>query len=273
MKLFDSHCHIEDRGSFEADRSQVITRARQAGVCCMMVVGTTLERSRQAVALADATAGVIASIGIHPHDAASASDAVLDELAGLAANPNVRAVGECGLDFNRMHSPQKIQEHWLAEQVTLARRLELPLIFHERDSEGRFLEMLKTLAPEGLCGVVHCFSGNRSELEGYLDLGLSIGITGILTHKKRGEELRELALDVPLDRILIETDAPYLTPSPERNRHKRNEPAFVARVLDRLSALRGISPATLADQLFANTCRLFAVTDQEVAKALEEPTR
>jgi TatD DNase family protein len=183
---------------------------------------------------------------------------VLNELSALAEHPKVRAWGETGLDYNRMYAPRAEQEEWFQRQIAIARRLALPLILHERDSDGRLLEMLQAFGPT-LHGVVHCFSGSRHELEAYLDLGLHIGITGIVTLQQRGRGLRELVPLIPDDRLLVETDAPYLTPSPERNRHRRNEPAFVKSVLLKVAEIRGIDPKIMAATTWANTCRLFGV--------------
>lgn len=266
MRFFDSHCHIEDKKAYARDLKQVLERARKANVCAMMVVGTTLERSKAALKLAENAPGVFASLGVHPHDASGCSDEVITSLAALAGNPKVRAWGECGLDFNRMHSPAKIQEKWLEVQLETADRCGLPLIFHERDSGGRLLEILKSFAGGGkdLSGVVHCFSGNLQEMKAYLDLGLHIGITGILTHKQRGEDLREMVVFLPEDRILIETDAPYLTPSPERNQYRRNEPAFVPRVLEKLAEVCRKNPEALAEKIFRNTCALYRIAEHEI---------
>lgn len=266
MRFFDSHCHIEDKRAYGRDLDKVLERAKQANVSCMMVVGTTLARSRAALELAEKHPGVFASIGVHPHDASSCSDAVIEELKRLASHSKVRAWGECGLDFNRMHSPAKIQEKWMEIQLEAAISCGLPLIFHERDSGGRFLEILEAFAAGGneLSGVVHCFSGNLEEMRAYLDLGLYIGLTGILTHKQRGESLREQAAFLPEDRILIETDAPYLTPSPERNQFKRNEPAFVPRVLEMLVKIQNKNPEDLSETIFRNTCLLYGISENEV---------
>lgn len=260
MRLFDSHCHIDDE-SYAPDLDKVLERAGEAGVLKMLAVGITLKSSRRAVAIASENKGVYATVGVHPHDAKSCTDQTLGELRKLAENPVVRAWGETGLDFNRMFSPQKVQERRFTEQVRIAGELGLPLVFHERDSGGRFLELLRAERPDGLSGVVHCFSGNRDELFAYLDLGLHIGITGILTHKARGGELRKLAVEIPEDRMLIETDAPYLTPSPERNRNRRNEPAFVASVFRTLVTVRKADPAALSETLWENTCRLFGIRE------------
>ena len=150
----------------------------------------------------------------------------------------MRAWGEIGLDFNRMYSSREDQEKWFRRQLEIAARLDLPLIFHERDSNGRFFEMLNKHAINKLKGVVHCFSGDHNELVKYLDLGLYIGITGILTLNDRGARLRKLAAVIPSDRLLVETDAPYLVPAPQKNHHRRNEPAFVKSVLLKLAEVR-----------------------------------
>lgn len=228
-----------------------------AGVQSMMVVGIDAQSSRRAVAIANKYEGLIASVGVHPHDAQSCTNDILNDLRVLSENPKVRAWGETGLDYNRMHSPRKDQEHWFIRQLEMGSALQLPMIFHERESQGRFLNILQTYCPPHCSGVVHCFSGNDAELRAYLDLGLHIGITGILTIKSRGTELRRMVKDIPVDRLLVETDAPYLTPTPERNKHRRNEPAFVRTVLMKLAAVRQEDPYALATQIYDNTCRLF----------------
>ncbi|MFP4421834.1 MAG: TatD family hydrolase [Desulfococcaceae bacterium] len=256
MKIFDSHCHLTDK-SYRDDFDAVLQRMAEAEVAAAMLVGITRTDSEATVALAESRDNLIASVGIHPHDAQHATEADMERLRELAARPDVRAWGETGLDFNRMFSPQKDQEHWLRRQLEIADDLELPLIFHERDSEGRFLEILRERYPSGRDGVVHCFGGTMEEMFAYLELGLHIGITGILTVKGRGADLREMAPEIPADRILVETDAPYLTPVPERNKHRRNEPAFVRTTLLRLAQVRKEDPEALADTVWNNTCRLF----------------
>lgn len=260
MRIFDSHCHLDDK-SYDQDRKAVLRRARDTRVQGFMVVGINLPTARRAIEIAETNDGVYAAVGVHPHDAAQCSDDVLKALADLAGNDKVRAWGEIGLDFNRMYSPRDVQEKWFERQLALAAERGLPLIFHERDSAGRFLEMLQAARLPSLQGVVHCFSGNRREMEAYLDLGLHIGITGIVTMKQRGRELRALVPDIPEDRLLVETDAPYLTPAPERNRARRNEPAFVKSVLLKVAEIRDTPPEAMADITWRNTCRLFGVTD------------
>jgi len=256
MRIFDSHCHLDD-DAYRQDIDAVLQRAADAGVLRVMIAGVDEATSLKAVALAEKWPGVYAAVGFHPHDARHCTATGLATLRRLAGRSEVRAWGEIGLDFNRMYSPVRDQENCLVRQLELSQAAGLPVIFHERDSGGRFIELLEAHFSPGRRGVVHCFSGTPSELDRYLSMGLHIGITGILTHSERGEALRRMVLAVPDDRLLIETDAPYLTPAPQKNRTRRNEPAFVRSVLLKLAALKGTAPETLADILWQNTCRLF----------------
>jgi TatD DNase family protein len=258
MKIFDSHCHLDDN-SFAKDLAAVIERARRAGVARMMTIGVNQQTSLQAVALAQSHSGIYASVGIHPHDVKNCSAAIVQDLVNLAENEKVRAWGEMGLDFNRMYSPRPAQERWLEKQLESAAALDLAMIFHERDSNGRFLEILKGQKLAAIKGVVHCFSGSRHELDQYLALGLHIGITGILTIKSRGAQLRQLVCGIPSDRLVVETDAPYLVPAPQKNRIRRNEPAFVKSVLLKLAAVRHEDPEKFAKTIWDNTCRLYGL--------------
>ena len=256
MKIFDSHCHLDDN-SFAKDLDAVIERARSAGITRMMAIGVNQKTSVLAVSLAQSHTGIYASVGIHPHDVKNCSDSILQDLIDLAENEKVCAWGEMGLDFNRMYSPRKDQEKWFIKQLEIADELDIPMIFHERDSNGRFLEILKDHKSTEIKGVVHCFSGSRNELDQYLTLGLHIGITGILTIKSRGAQLRQLVPGIPADRLLVETDAPYLVPAPEKNRIRRNEPAFVKSVLLKLAEVRDEDPEDLAHTIWDNTCRFY----------------
>jgi len=258
MKLFDSHCHLDDR-AYDNDIPEVVKRMNTAGVAAAMIIGTTLPRSIKAVSLAESFPGLYASVGIHPHDAKSCNEATLKTFRNLAKNPVVRAWGEIGLDFNRMFSPRETQEKWLIRQLEIAAELNLPVIFHERDSNGRLIEILRTYFKNVKNGVIHCFSGNKTELKQYLDFGLYIGITGIVTIKGRGADLRKLVPFIPVERILIETDAPYLTPAPEKNHIMRNEPAFVRSVLLKLAAVREEDPEYLSAKIWDNTRRLYGI--------------
>ena len=258
MNIFDSHCHLDDR-SYDQDLDAVIQRAQHAGVSAMMAVGVDLKSSQKAVSIAQSWQAIIAAVGVHPHDASTCSEDTISALVDLASNPEVKAWGETGLDFNRMYSPRNDQERWFTRQLEAAATLKLPLIFHERDTQGRFLDILRSNWESDRKGVVHCFSGTPDELKGYLDLGLYIGITGILTIKSRGRQLRRLVTEIPADRLLVETDAPYLTPTPERNKFRRNEPAFVRTVLLKLAETRQTDPESLAVTVWKNTCALFDV--------------
>ncbi|WP_319522084.1 TatD family hydrolase [uncultured Desulfosarcina sp.] len=258
MNLFDSHCHLDD-AVFQPDFEKVLQRAAKEGVKRMMIAGIDGHTSTRAVELAESFPEIYASVGVHPHDARSCNEKTLTELSALALHPKVMAWGEIGLDFNRMYSPQKDQERWFVRQLEIADRLDLPLIFHERDSQGRFLEILEATPAKRRRAVVHCFSGSASELDRYLEMGFYIGITGIVTIAKRGRALREMLPHIPEDRLLVETDAPYLTPTPQRNKHRRNEPAFVRQVLTKVAEVLGRDLPPLAQQVWTNTCKLFRI--------------
>lgn len=259
MKIFDSHCHLDDK-SFKIDFDQVLQRARDSGVMRMMTIGIDRRTSKQAVSLARAYEGIFASVGVHPHDVKNCSESILRDLTALAKeNMKVLAWGEIGLDFNRMYSPRRDQEKWFERQLEIASGLDLPIIFHERDSNGRFLDILKNYRTKVMKGVVHCFSGNQYELDQYLELGLYLGITGILTIKRRGSQLRKLVTGIPSDRLLVETDAPYLVPEPHQKYARRNEPAFVKSVLLKLAEVRNDEPEELAGKVWKNTCTLYGL--------------
>ncbi|CCK82441.1 TatD family hydrolase [Desulfobacula toluolica] len=259
MILFDSHCHIDDN-CYDKDRQDVIDRAEAENIQGIMIVGIDIETSLKAIEIARENDHIITSVGIHPHDAKQCSADTMNALIRLAMeNSCVKAWGEIGLDYNRMFSPEKDQEDCFKTQLEAADNLDLPLIFHERDSKGRFYDILKSDGPKSRKGVIHCFSGTKEELFKYLDLGYYIGITGILTLQKRGEYLRTLAPLIPEDRILIETDAPYLTPAPQKNKNRRNEPVFVKSVLLKLAEIRKSDPKALAQTIFNNTRTLYNV--------------
>jgi TatD DNase family protein len=256
MKIFDSHCHLDDK-AYVKDIARVIERAHQNGVRRMLTVGVNQKTAIRAVSLAETHADLYAAVGFHPHDAGQCDSAALDFLKRLALNPKVRAWGEIGLDYNRMYSPRKDQEKWLVRQLGIAAELNLPIIFHERDSNGRFLEILSVHLKKEQSGVIHCFSGSSNELQRYLALGFYIGITGIVTLKTRGAGLRHMVRQIPAERLVVETDAPYLTPAPEKNHTRCNEPAFVKSVLLKLAEVRGEDPHQLAQTIWNNTCRLY----------------
>ncbi len=259
MILFDSHCHLDDK-SYDDDLKDVIERAENENVNAMMLAGVNIKTCLKAIEIANKYEKIITSVGIHPHDAKECSKDVLSTLTNIAKkNSCVKAWGETGLDYNRMFSPVKDQERCFVSQLEMADKLDLPVIFHERDSNGRFFDILKSEAPQSHQGVVHCFSGTKNELFKYLDLNYYIGITGILTLLKRGEYLRSLVLHIPQNRILIETDAPYLAPAPQKNKTRRNEPAFVKSVLLKLAEIRNADPDELSQIIFDNTNTFYNV--------------
>lgn len=260
MRLFDSHCHLDDR-SYDNDLELVVERARTAGLKAMMVVGTGVASSKRAIRIANQFDGVFASVGVHPHDAKQCDETQLNQLKQLAGDTKVKAWGEIGLDFNRMFSPQEVQEQWFCRQLDISAEMGLPVIFHERDTQGRFLELLAARWQPRRSGVVHCFSGSAPELDVYLNLGLYIGITGIVTIQSRGRQLRDMIGRIPSGRLVVETDAPYLTPTPERNKHRRNEPAFVRTVLLKLARVREMDAGQLAAVVWSNTCRLYGLPE------------
>jgi TatD DNase family protein len=247
----DSHCHL-DYASAE-ERPEIIARARRAGVGALLTISTKLAEFTAVRAIAESDRDIWCSVGIHPHEAAS--DAPIDAagLAALAAHSKVVGIGETGLDFYYEHSPRPQQEAVFRTHCAAARMTGLPLIVHTRDADAETAAILAEEQPPA--GVIHCFSTGRELAEKAVELGFYISFSGILTFAK-ADELRAIARDLPLERLLVETDAPYLAPVPLRG--KRNEPAFVVHTAKRLAELKGVSPEELARITTANFFRLFA---------------
>jgi TatD DNase family protein len=235
--------------SFRSDLPHVIERAFAAGVRALVITGANVEGSREGVRIAAEHPGrLFATAGVHPHDSRHCSETTVSDLSALTMNPQVVAIGECGLDFNRDFSPRPLQESCFAAQVALAEELQMPLFLHERDASARFCEILSA-ARRSVPAVLHCFTGSRQELKAYLDLGLHIGITGWICDERRGMHLRELVREVPLDRLMIETDAPFLLPRtmPVKPKDGRNEPAFLPYVLRAVAECLGKPPEQVAE--------------------------
>lgn len=255
----DSHAHI-DGEEFEADRDEVVARAREAGVRAILNVGTGDPHAgnfERAVALAERYEGVYAAAGVHPHDAKSYDGAAERLLLELVRGGRVVAVGEMGLDYHYDNSPRDVQREVFARQLALARAEGLPVIIHSRDADEETLEILRAeYSGAARGGVMHCFGGGPALAEGALRLGLYISFAGNVTFKK-ADALREVALGVPADRLLVETDCPYLAPVPRRGR--RNEPAYVVETARFLAELRGVSPEELGRATSENFTRLFGV--------------
>ena len=250
--LIDSHAHIE-LGNFDGDRDAVLDRARRAGLEAIITVGIDLEDSIKAVALAQSHDMVWAAVGVHPHDAKSVTMSTYDDLRALATEDKVVAYGEIGLDFFKNRSPRDQQIARFGEQLDLCRDLDLPVIIHDRDAHKETVAMLSEHRGN-LGGVIHCFSGDYNVARQCLDLGYYISIPGTVTYRN-AEVLRGVARKIPLDRIMVETDCPFLSPEPKRG--KRNEPAHVAYTAQKIAQIRGMSFDDIARATSDNTRRLF----------------
>ena len=247
---------------FQEDLPEVLARARQVGVRQMVVTGATVEGSCQALALAGQHPGsLFCTAGIHPHHAVTFRSDSLEALRALAGNSQTVAVGECGLDFYRKFSPRGAQEECFRQQLGLATELGLPVFLHEREAHESFAAILKDVAADVKAAAVHCFTGDPSALATYLDLGCFIGITGWICDGRRGLELRKLAPSIPLDRLMIETDAPYLLPRnlPLRPKTTRNEPCHLAHIGRTVATIRGMPYEELAAATTANARRFFGL--------------
>ncbi|HET7294567.1 MAG TPA: TatD family hydrolase [Vicinamibacteria bacterium] len=259
LVLVDSHCHI-DLPEFDADREAVVERAREAGVERALVVGELDEEVglgglERAVRVADAL-GFPCSGGIHPHQARLADERAYDALRGLARERRIVAVGEIGLDYHYDHSPRPAQLEVFRRQVRLARELGLPVIVHTREADGETAALLEEERAGEVGGVIHCFTGGHELAERALALGFCISFSGIVAFP-RAETIQEVARRLPADRLLVETDAPFLAPPPHRG--KRNEPAFVTLVARKVAELRGETPESLGRAAKSNFERLFRV--------------
>jgi TatD DNase family protein len=260
--LVDIGANLTHEG-FDADREAVLERARAAGVAAMVVTGSTLAETEKAIALCRRHPDRLrATAGVHPHHAATLGDADAARLTELAADPMVVAAGECGLDYFRNFSPPAAQRRVFELQLVLATRLGKPLFLHQRDARGDFLAMLRAHPGVAQRAVLHCFTEGADMLEECLALGLSIGITGWICDERRGQALREAAPHVPEDRLMLETDAPYLLPRTlqPRPRHRRNEPAYLPAVLEETARCRGATATAVARSTTANACRFFGLT-------------
>jgi TatD DNase family protein len=253
--LVDSHCHL-DFPDFADELDQIVSRAAKAGVGRMVTISTRVRRFDQVKAVAERFEQVFCSIGTHPHNAAEELDVTGDDLAALSDHPKVVAIGEAGLDYFYDNSPREAQAIGLRTHIAAARLTGLPLVIHARDADADMAEILKEEAERGpYPAVLHCFSSGRGLAETGIALGHYVSFSGILTFRNSAA-LRDIARDLPADRILVETDAPFLAPPPHRG--KRNEPAFVTRTADCLAEIRGVTPEEIATVTTENFFRLFA---------------
>ncbi|MFA5094683.1 MAG: TatD family hydrolase [Candidatus Omnitrophota bacterium] len=268
--LVDSHCHL-DFPEFDSDRDLVIKRAADAGINNIINVASDLEGSRRSVAVAGKYDPVFASVGVHPHDAKAAGPSALSEIKDLSGSKKVVAIGEVGLDYYRNLSPAGLQQDVFRKFIRLAKDTGLPLIIHCREAADDALRILKEEAGPSVKGVVHCFPADEKLLEGVLALGMYVSFTCNITFKN-ASKLRDLVRNkVPVDRILVETDAPYL--APEGMRGKRNEPAFMVRAVEEIAGLKGLGPDDVARVTTLNCATLFGVGKTERPCAIVYPIR
>ncbi|QKG01623.1 TatD family hydrolase [Aeromonas hydrophila] len=243
---------------FADEQADLVARARAAGVEALILTGTDLIGSRESATLAARWPGYcFSTAGVHPHDAKSVDEATLPALRELAALPQVVAIGECGLDYNRDFSPRPVQDAVFDSQLALAAELGMPVFLHCRDAHPRFIEILRPWLPKLPGAVLHCFTGSDEELDQCLALGLHIGVTGWLCDERRGQQLREQVARIPAGRLMIETDAPYLVPRDLKPRPKRNEPAFLPHIAQVVAACRGEAPEALLAHTRATSAAFF----------------
>ena len=250
--IFDSHAHYDDT-AFDPDREELLTALRRGGVSRILTIGSDLATSRAAVSLAESHGFIWAAVGVHPHEANSLPRDWLAQLEALAASPRVRAVGEIGFDYHYDSDWKEAQRAAFEAQLCLAARLGLPVIIHDREAHGDTMELLRRYRP---AGVVHCYSGSAEMAKEILSLGMYLGFTGVVTFKNARRAL-EAAAVVPLDRLLVETDCPYMAPEPFRG--KRCDSSLMPYTIQKLAELKGVTPQELTDCTAQNACRLFGI--------------
>ena len=255
LQLFDSHCHVDEE-RFDEDRDEVLARMLESGVTRYAVIGSDMATSRHAADFAATHEGAYATVGIHPHEAKGYQDGDLDLLTRWVQEPKVVAIGEIGLDYYYDNSPRDVQRDVCAMQMELAYQLNKPAVFHVRDAHGDMVDMMRARAGKMPSGIIHCFSGSWETAKEYLRMGFYISFAGPVTFKK-APKLQEAAINIPRDRLLIETDSPYLSPEPKRGR--RNEPAYVRYVCEKLAALRGESVEEVAAYTTQNALDVYRI--------------
>ena len=258
LTLFDI-CINLDNNQFDHDREEMLLRAHSSGIQYLCLTGSSLESSQYAIDWAQKNPRqYCATVGIHPHAASSATPQVCEQLEALLSHDCVRAVGECGLDYNRNFSPKSDQIQCFEKHIQLSTHHKLPLFLHQRDAHDDFVEILKQRTQPA---VVHCFTDTKEVLRSYIDLGCLIGITGWICDPKRGEELRSIVQYIPLDRILIETDAPWLYPKDMRPKppKRRNEPMYLKHILEKIAFHMGHSPQKIAESSTRNALQFFGM--------------
>jgi len=257
VQVIDTHAHL-DHERFRDDLDHVIARAKAAGVWPVIEVGSDLATSRAALGLVRRYPGLLAVVGIHPHEAKTASDAALESIRAMAREPGVVAIGEIGLDYHYDFSPRDEQRRAFAAQIGIAKEVGLPIVVHDREAHADTVAILKSEGAAAVGGVMHCFSGDWKVARTVLDMGFYISVGGTLTFPN-ATSLRDLVARLPLDRLLLETDCPYLTPVPHRG--KRNEPAFVVLVAQELARIKHVNVHDVATATAQNTSILFRMAE------------
>ena len=257
MKIFDSHAHLDSK-QFDSDREQVLTDLPKLGVTGVMNASVNVENAKAVLSLCETRDYLYAAVGIYPHETHLAKPEDLEELERLATHPKAVAIGEIGLDYYWKEAPKDVQQKWFIDQLRLAKRIQLPVNIHCRDAHGDMLEILKAEQDGQLTGVLHSFSGSVELMEEYVKLGFYISLPGTVTFKN-AKKVKEVAEAVPLDRLLVETDAPYQTPSPFRG--KRNDPSKVRFIIQEIARLRGMDPEEIGQITDENARRIYGIED------------
>jgi len=255
--LFDTHAHLDD-DKFDKDRDEVIIRCKQEGVDLILNAGSSVETSVKSIALAEKYELIYAAVGVHPHDAAHMDEETAGVLAALTENKKVRAIGEIGLDYHYDFSPRDVQKRRFVEQIDLARQLKLPVIIHDREAHGDVMDIFKKNRIKEVGGVLHSFSGSAEMALECIKLGMYISISGPITFKNARRTV-EAVRKVPLERLLIETDSPYLTPVPHRG--KRNYPGYVKFVAEKIAEIKGLTFEEVAQKTRLNGKLLFGIEE------------
>lgn len=255
--LIDSHAHLDDE-RFDPDRENIISSLKENGISLVVNPGSDLSSSIKSVRLSEEYENIYAAVGVHPHEAKAMSEETIEALRSLSAREKVVAIGEIGLDYFYDNSPRDIQKKWFLEQIRLAKEADLPIIVHSRDASQDAFDIINQEKDNRLRGVLHCYSGSEEMAREYIKLGFYISFGGPVTFKN-SKVSKKVAQDIPLDKMLIETDSPYLTPEP--NRGKRNEPSYVKYVARTIAEIRGISFEELAEKTAENAKNLFKIKE------------
>jgi TatD DNase family protein len=258
MRIFDSHAHLDSK-RFDEDRQQLLLDLPALEVTGVVNASVNVDNAKAVLALCEKAAYLYAAVGIYPHETHLAKTGDLEELEKLASHPKAVAIGEIGLDYYWDQSPKEVQKKWFIEQLRLAKRLNMPVNIHCRDAHGDMVEILKTEQDGHLKGILHSFSGSVEVMEEYLKLGFYISIPGTVTFKN-AKKVKEAAIQVPLDRLLVETDAPYQTPEPFRG--KRNDPAKVRFIIQEIARLRGLDPIEIGRITDENARRIYGIEEK-----------